>query len=107
MQRNKKRSKEQMYALIHQWEKSGLNQKQFLRQQGVAKSSFAYWRNKYLGEFGKSKSKGKGGFIPVKIAKVDYKDSSVGELELVYPNGIRLVCPSNIELPRLKPLIIL
>jgi len=94
-----------MYALIHQWEKSGLSQKQFLRQQGIAKSSFAYWRNKYLREV--SKSKGKGGFIPVNITKAEYKDDNSDVLELVYPNGIRLVCSSNIELSRLKPLIIL
>jgi len=68
MQRNKKNAKEQMFALIHQWETCGLSQKQFLHQQGIAKSSFAYWRNKYLREIGKNK--GKGDFIPVNMVRL-------------------------------------
>ncbi len=94
-----------MYALIRKWESSGLSQEQFLRQHGTARSTFGYWRKKYLNEKGNSKSKEN--FIPVKIANTDYTDNRQGTVELIYPNGIRLVCSLGIELSRLKPLIVL
>ena len=95
-----------MYALIRKWESSGLSQEQFFRKHGIAKSTFGYWRKKYLKET--SNSKRKKNFIPVNIAKTDYiNNKGQGVLELIYPNGVRLVCSANMELPRLKPLIVL
>ena len=94
-----------MYSLIRQWESSGLSQTQFFRQNGNPKSTFGYWRKKYLKETSNSKKKEQ--FIPVKIAKTAYTNNSQGVLELVYPNGVRLVCTANMDLSRLKPLIIL
>ena len=94
-----------MYSLIRQWESSGLSQIQFFRQNGIPKSTFGYWRKKYLKET--SNSKKKENFIPVKIAKTTCTNNSQGVLELVYPNGVRLVCTTNMDLSRLKPLIIL
>ena len=94
-----------MYSLIRQWESSGLSQTQFFRQNGISKSTFGYWRKKYLKETSNSKKKEQ--FIPVKISKAGITDNSQGVLELVYPNGVRLVCTSNMDLSRLKPLIIL
>ena len=94
-----------MYSLIRQWESSGLSQIQFFRQNGISKSTFGYWRKKYLKETSNSKKKEQ--FIPVKISKAGITDNSQGVLELVYPNGVRLVCNTNVDLSRLKPLIIL
>ncbi len=94
-----------MYGLIRKWESSGLTQEQFFRQHGIVKSTFGYWRKKYLKETGNSKRKKS--FIPVKIAKTGFTDNSQGVLELVYPNGVHLVCSTGIELSRLKPLIVL
>jgi len=105
MQRRKKYTKEQMYALIRNWESGGVSQEVFYKQHGIAKSTFAYWRKKYLNETGKDKNKSK--FIPVQIARTNYEEGSAGVLELVYPNGIRLVCSEDMELSRLKPLILL
>ena len=94
-----------MYALIRQWESGGLSQVQFIHQQGIAKSTFGYWRKKYLKETGSSKRKEN--FIPVKIARTGIANNSAGAIELVYPNGVRLVCSAGIDLSRLKPLIVL
>jgi len=104
MQKNRY-TKDQMYALIRKWESSGLSQEQFLGQHGIAKSTFGYWRKKYLKETGKIK--GKDHFIPVKIDKAVSVETSQGILELFYPNGVRLVCSSGMDLSRLKPLIVL
>ena len=92
-----------MYALIQSWENSGLSQEKFFHQQGISKSTFGYWRKKYLKET--VSNKGKDTFIPVKVNKTTDKKPEV--LEVVYPNGVRLVCSAGIDLSRLKPLIVL
>jgi hypothetical protein len=95
-----------MYSLIRSWEASGLSQDQFFHKHGLAKSTFGYWRKKYLRD--KARSKMKENFIPVKVDQDHEKsDHQAGTLELVYPNGIRLVCSEAMELSRLKPLIVL
>jgi len=103
MQKNHKSTKEQMFALIRNWENSGLTQENFFQQHGIPKSTFAYWRKKYLKETGIGKNKDS--FIPVKV------DNAIGTsqrvIELVYPNGVRMVCSAEMDLSRLKPLIIL
>jgi hypothetical protein len=92
-----------MYALILEWENSGLSQEKFYKQHGISKSTFGYWRKKYLKEIGPSKTKDN--FIPVKVGAII--DRRPEFLEVVYPNGVRLVCSSGMDLSRLKPLIVL
>jgi len=95
-----------MYALIHKWEKSGLSQEQFFLKHSIAKSTFGYWRKKYLKETGNKQEKEN--FIPVKVDQAIPKaNTRIGTLELFYPNGIRLVCSVDMELSLLKPLIVL
>jgi hypothetical protein len=91
MQKRQNFTKRQMYALIHKWESSGLSQEKFLQQHGIAKSTFAYWRNKYLRETGHNTKKGS--FIPVKVESHDRSVSGfTGMIEIIYPNGVRLIC---------------
>ena len=66
-------------------------------------STFGYWRKKYLKETGHDKRKDN--FIPVKIDKTTDKPSEV--VEVVYPNGVRMLCPAGMDMSRLKPLIVL
>jgi len=83
-----------------------LSQEKFFHQNGLSKSTFGYWRKKYLKETGISKRKDN--FIPVKVGKPgNNTDKGPGVLELVYPNGVRMVCSAGIDLSRLKPLIVL
>ena len=92
-----------MFALIREYEQSGLTQDKFFDPYEIPKSTFAYWRKKYLKETGRSKTKSS--FIPVEVDPVREKQCDV--LELVYPNGVRLVCSSEMDLSLLKPLIVL
>jgi hypothetical protein len=103
MRKNKRHTKEQMYTLILEWENSGLTQEKFFQQLEIPKSTYGYWRKKYLKETGRSK--GKDNFIPVKVGNT--KDRYPEVLQVVYPNGVRLVCSSGMDLSRLKPLIVL
>lgn len=105
MKKNNKYTKEQMYALIRKWEDSGLSQEQFFLQHGIAKSTFGFWRKKYLKETGSAKSKEN--FIPVKISSLVPAGSNTGTIEIVYPNGVHLICPVGIDPSRIKPLIAL
>jgi hypothetical protein len=45
---NKRHSKGKMYALIRKWEQSGLSQAKFFSEHKISKSTFGYWRKKYL-----------------------------------------------------------
>jgi transposase-like protein len=108
MRKNRKYTQQEMFALIRKWEASGVSQEKYFKDNGIAKSTFGFWRKKYLQE-----QKGATGqernFIPVKIdapvEEVDQKAESF--IELHYPNGVRLTCSGEIDLSRLKTLIIL
>lgn len=92
-----------MYALILNWEESGLTQENFFHQHGIPKSTFSYWRKKYLNEIGQGN--GKNSFITVKVDNATIRSQQL--IELVYPNGVRLACSADTELSRLKSLIVL
>jgi len=77
---------EKMFALIKTCEESGLNNKTFCEQQGIGQAMFYYWKKKYV----LSQSMPEAKFIPVRI-----KENQVqrGEIEICYPNGVRLKLP--------------
>jgi hypothetical protein len=103
MRKIQRHTKEQMYALILKWDNSGLTQEKFFEQHGIPKSTFGYWRKKYLRETVLRKEKDN--FIPVTLGHATEKSPEL--LEVIYPNGVRLVCSSAMDLSRLKPLIVL
>ena len=86
-----------MYALIEQWEKSGLKRNEFCEQVGVSLSTLAYWRTKYLTD--KTDKEQPAGFIPV---KEDLMDTPI---EICYPNGVSIKLSANTSLSTLKSLI--
>ena len=94
-----------MYSLIRKWEGGDLTQQQFNHKHGISKSAFSYWRKKYLKESGKKEKREN--FIPVKISDGPSNGCTTRAIELVYPNGVRLICSSGMDLARLKPLIVL
>ena len=92
--------------MIRKWETSGLSQEMFINQHGIARSTFGYWRKKYLRETIHKANKDK--FIPVKVSELtNPTGNKVEVIEVIYPNGVRLVCASGMDLSRLKPLIVL
>lgn len=93
-----------MFSLIRKWESSGLTQTRFMEEYRIPKSTFFYWRKKYLGE--QAVSDCSSGMIPVHIVPdTQEADQTPGNIEIVYPNGIRVVCPGSIEATRIKELI--
>jgi len=73
---------EKMFALVVQWEASGMTQKAFCEQIQLKVGTFAYWVAKK-----KRSEESVGGF-----ALVDLRGEPSGRaVEIIYPNGVRLL----------------
>lgn len=70
-----------MLALIGEFESSPLNGRDFCRDKGLLPSTFYYWKKKKA----QRETQESGGFIAIRP-----KTGMDGNLELIYPNGIRL-----------------
>lgn len=68
-----------MKAEVERWRQSGLTRKEFSNQLGMKLATFSYWVSRTREDKGT-------GFIPLVAGKVD----SAAEIELTYPNGVRL-----------------
>ncbi len=95
---NTETKQSKMYALIEQWEKSGLKRDEFCEQSGVSLGTLAYWRTKYLAD--KSDNVEPGTFVPIKKGL----DCPV---EICYPNGVCIKLPATLSFSKLKSLIAL
>ena len=106
MHKNRKQHKHEMYALIRKWESSEQSQSKFIQRCEISKSTFGYWRKCYLEEQQASKPDS-GRLIPIKVSSD--KKPSISEsqsLEIIYPNGVRLLCPAGMNLASIKELIV-
>ena len=94
-----------MYALIRKWEQSGLSQTKFFSEHKISKSTFGYWRKKYLREQAQLKTQGK--MVPIRIqvpGQPTLSEPATG-IEIIYPNGVRVVCPAQMDASSIKGLI--
>lgn len=88
--------REEMFTLCREWEASGKNREDFCRERGINLARFAYWRTQYLAR--------------EKTASDDFVAVTPGiawEMEIQYPNGVKLKVPKNIPISELKTLICL
>lgn len=106
MRKHRKNTQQEMFTLIRKWEASGISQEKFFKDSGIAKSTFGYWRKKYLREYGADKDQGRN-FIPVKIdAPVEESGHKTeNQIELHYPNGVNLIWSGNIDFAKLMKLV--
>ena len=82
----RQRKKEEMYPLVAKWEKSGQSRLHFSQAHGVKAHTFHYWVNKYKKEKGaKEAAISRDKFIPLSVNSIP-----TSQLELCYPNGVRL-----------------
>lgn len=76
-----------MSAMIEDWQSSGKSKKQYCLEKGINEAKFYYWY---------SRNNEKGGtprrFIPIE------KPSGAGEIELSYPNGVKLKVNGDLSL---------
>ena len=107
--RNQERA-EEMRLAISLWQESGLSKYAFCRNEKIGRATFNYWLKKYGNKLNpplskktsKSKAKSKQSFVPVTISS---PEPSYSELELEYPNGVKLRLPFDFPQDKLRALI--
>jgi hypothetical protein len=92
--------RQQMYELIQQWKESGLSQKTFCEQQGLAFFRFYYWYKRYRTESASTDS-GNGSFVKLKIGKPSRKLCT----EIYFPNGVHVVFNEPVSSDYLKKIV--
>ena len=97
MENQKQLTLDEMRPIIEKWEDSGLTKKEFCEQQGIAPSVFYYWYKKYKTQDNPA------GFVPIKIKN----NTKAGQLEIHYPNGVKLKLSSDVSPSLLRQYIYL
>ena len=89
---------EEMFTLIESCSESGLSNKAFCVQQGLSQANFYYWKKKYHESQVKQEDK----FIPVELPQSIH---FINEIEIIYPNGVRLKLPQGQDLSVIRSFI--
>ena len=101
-----------MFSLIEIWQSSGQSQKAFCLEKDLAYSKFHYWHKKYL-EYRSGSSEeprpdepvGRA-FVAVRVKKnIAHETVSPGAMELILPDGRRLIFNQGVEAGFLKALL--
>ena len=109
MRKNQIYSQEEMFLAVELYQESNLSQKDYAIQEGLKVGTFKYWVNKYNAHHHPKPKKNnpikkKNDFIPI---QVDNEETSgiMSGLEITYPNGVKITCPSNMEMHQIKALL--
>ena len=94
--KEKEAVKQQMFDYINQWQQSGMTQKAFCGQVNLAYHVFHYWYKRYR----ITESKPASSFI-----KLGVSSSIASHIELVLPDGKRLLFYEPVSIDYLKALI--
>ncbi len=84
-----------MFSLMALWESSGLTRQEFCKEHGIKLSNFSYWRTRYRKS---QSSKGSENFIK-------FKPVLKSSIELIYPNGVKMILPAASDIATLSTLI--
>lgn len=88
-----------MYALIDRWRNIDETQQAICKEAGISFQTFRYWLKKQNARRDLFKETGR--FIPVKIDPTSHFE----ELQIQYPNGVKISCPGSISANQIKELI--
>ncbi|MBU1627454.1 hypothetical protein KKB18_08815 [bacterium] len=103
-------SQEEMYLAIEIWKESGMTQYAFCKKENLSTSTFNYWLRKYNkngASFSIEEKQSYNTFIPVEVSRPDASDypTSTDRIEILYPNGVQMSCPSRMDMKALRTLI--
>ena len=93
----KKERYAQWEALIEEHEKSGLSQLKFCQKKSIASTHFSYYRSR-IKAIAISK---KNVFVPIHLKK----DTAMGDMQLILPNGLKCVLPCSTEAISIKRIV--
>lgn len=90
-----------MFSLIEVWRSSGMSQRDFCQEKDIAYSKFHYWLKRY--KTNSSARDSRPGFVPVRVNGQTV--GRTGALELVYPDGRRLIFHQDVDPSFLRTLL--
>lgn len=91
-------TKQLMFSLIEIWKSSGKSQKEFCQERDLAYHKFHYWFKKYNGQQGEDTEGSP--FVPISM-----KSAVNSNLEVVYPDGRRLIFHQPVDAGFLRVLL--
>jgi hypothetical protein len=95
-------TQQQMLAMIESWKQSGLSQKQYCEQNNIPYYVFHYWYKRYKDMRTPQKD---GDFVPLNVKpSLSIHTSSAG-IELLLPDGKRILFHQAVHSDYLKALI--
>ncbi len=94
--------RKQMLAMITSWQQSGLSQKAYCLQHNIRYHVFHYWYKCFRDLQSPAKDEG---FIPLKIQPVNSIHTASAVVELLLPDGRRLLFHQVVPSDYLKSLI--
>ncbi len=104
----KHKNEKEMFAIVKSCLESGISRREFIKQNGISEAVFYFWYKKYRQSLVKLEDK----FIPVVIPESKNQReqhnitvSKKTELEICYPNGVRVKLIQELDLSVLRSLI--
>jgi hypothetical protein len=104
--------------MIESWRESKQSQAKYCKENKLSISTFQYWLKKYRESRSETQTQTKPkeqrkrkSFLTVKLAEQDHQSlafartGSTDDINIYYPNGVRLSCPTNINQELLRNLI--
>jgi len=80
--------------VFEEWSSSGISQRQFCEERGIAYSTFCYWRGQVLRDRGEEITSSL--FLPVEV-KPPVASSPSQDYEVCLENGVRIRVPPDFE----------
>ncbi len=78
-----RKTKEEMFPIISEWESSTENREAFCKSRGISLATFSYWRTQY-----RSAQRSIEGFTEIKPV-------TSSSISIIYPNGVQVNLPSS------------
>jgi hypothetical protein len=95
---------EEIHLAITLWKESDLSQGEFCRQENIHRATFQSWRKKYDPSYGEgyrqAPPKAKDKFLTVRVSDDDKFIENIElplDIEICYPNKVKVKCLSNLD----------
>ena len=98
MKKTNSTREQEMFRLVETALGSGFSNKTFCEQQGIDQANFYYWKKKYQ----QTRLEYQDKFISLQAPPTNCRTN---ELEICYPNGVRLRLPLGMELSVVRSFI--
>ena len=93
-----------MFSLIEVWKSSGKSQQEFCKEKELDYHKFQYWFRKHKRLNDNSEPRERSSFVSVKIKPLH--TSSTGSIELIFPDGRKLIFHQPVEASFLRKLLV-